>query len=156
MEFSESQEKSEGGGQQGCAPLVQAHPPLPQPSFLLGFGKHHLTGGLLCSWKQCKFILALQRGPVPLLCGKRARECGPATVVPVTLPSTSLAPLQLRVEPREGNEIRARLQTDQRLISLLPMLTSKKKSNGGHELQSVLSPFPLQPRHIPTCVFGFL
>lgn len=64
--------------------------PLPQsPCFLIGSGKSSFTQGLLCCWKQCKFILAPQRGPTlphsGWLCGKGVKSLGFRPSVPLYL-----------------------------------------------------------------------
>lgn len=58
MELSRIQEKA--GGESGGFSHSRLPPP---PAFLKGFGKSCFTRGLLCFWKQCKFILAQQGGP---------------------------------------------------------------------------------------------
>lgn len=103
-------------------------PPIPLPCFLIGSGKSSFTQGLLCCWKQCKFILAPQREPnSPTLdgyVGRGPRECGPDPLS--SHYSASSHPMQLG----EGNEIRAffQLPIDPKICPSFPGSLSKKKS----------------------------
>ena len=97
----EVRRKLEVGGRGGISHSRLPSPPLPPPPtprFLVGFGKSCFTQGLLCCWKQCKFILAPQREPdSPALdgcVGRGPRECGPDPVSSRYPPSTSMAQAQ--------------------------------------------------------------
>lgn len=126
-------------GQQGCAPLVQAlSPPLAFLPFRVWQTPLHLRPLVQLETMRVYFGTAERANSSALdaSVGRGVENVAWPLSVPVSLPSTSMAPSECVWSPEKELRQKLAFRQIERVISPPPGLASKRNSNRGRDLQA--------------------